>query len=100
VELNKRIKAAIEARQPLYWQLDGNWLELRAVSYTWENGKERTKTVHIYYLKDQFAEVVETQRALGVNAPNNFVKELTPAFWNKTIDIHPQTIDFVPVRRS
>jgi hypothetical protein len=92
MELNKNIKAAVDAEQPLYWQLDGDWLELRAISYTWENGKERTKQIQIYYLKEQLKEIVETQKALGSNAPKNFIEELDPAYWKKVIDIHPRNL--------
>ena len=92
MELNGNIKLAIERNQELYWQLNGNWLDLRAITYTWENGNFRTKRIMMYYLKDQLNEIVETQKVLGKYAPINFWKELEPAYWNKVIDIHPRNL--------
>lgn len=92
MELSKNIKAAMEAGQQLYWQLDGGWLELRAISYTWENGKVRTKQIEIYYLNEQLNEVVRVQKELGNYAPKNFYKELESAYWAKVIDAHPRNL--------
>jgi len=92
MELNGNIKLAIERNQELYWQLNGNWLDLRAITYTFEKGTFRTKRIMMYYLKDQLNEIVETQKVLGKYAPINFWKELEPAYWNKVIDIHPRNL--------
>jgi len=95
MELKKAIKAAVKAEQELYWLYTlAGWMELRVITYTWETGKVRTKLVEIYNLKEQLSEVVETQKALGKDAPNNFLKELEEAYWNRVIEIHPRSEQF------
>jgi hypothetical protein len=94
MEMQLAVKVAVEKGQALYWQLNGSYLDLRAVSYTWENGSVRTRRVQMFYLKDQLQldQIVELQKALGVHAPDNFWQELEPAYWNKVIDIHPRDL--------
>jgi len=42
--MKKNIKQAIEKDLLIWWQRRGLYgLQLRAVTYTWENGRERTK---------------------------------------------------------
>jgi hypothetical protein len=39
----KVIQDAIKERYPMYWELHSCFWQLRATTYTWENGAERSK---------------------------------------------------------
>ena len=95
--MNKKLKQAIDERLPLYWLQRGLYtLELRAVSYTWENGRERTRKLAQFDLKTElpsaFQMHLEVSKLVdGRNAPD-IVTALQNAFWEGTLERSPRVM--------
>lgn len=93
--LKRTITKAIEERYPLFWQRRGLYgLELRAVTYTYENGKELTRKLAEYDLKDTlplaFNVHIEICRIASLAFHPDIVSAVESAFWDGTIFPHPR----------
>jgi hypothetical protein len=66
-----------------YWNPDYPYMELRAVTYTYENGTVRSKFIHLFNLKTQLRDIVLTQEQLGNSRSdfNSYYKILEEAYW-------------------
>ncbi len=51
--ITSKIKRALDKDLQIYWQRRGNFVELRAITYTWENGNIRTAKLAEYYLREK-----------------------------------------------
>ncbi len=95
--LNKKVRKAIEERMPLYWLQHGLYsLELRAVSYTWENGRERTRKLAEFDLKEELPAIFHVhievcKQVTSANAPD-IVTALQHAYWEGTLERSPQVM--------
>ena len=88
----KKIDQAIEAGQELFWQRRGReTLQLKAVTYTWENGKERVKCLMLFDLREELQAVLEIHRQYGekIMLLND---ALEGAYWDKVIDRYPSIL--------
>lgn len=50
--ITAKIKRALDKNYTIYWQRRGSWVELRAITYTWENGNYRTAKLAEFYLRE------------------------------------------------
>jgi hypothetical protein len=83
-KLSKALERAIEEGWPLYWIAYRKELRLRAVTYWWENGRERTKKLASFewsamprVLKIHF----ELCRRLDAREASNLAYTLDDAAW-------------------
>ncbi len=95
--LNSKIRKAIGERMPMYWLQHGLYsLELRAVSYTYENGRERTRKLAEFDLKDEIPVIFQVHMEIckqvsTANAPD-IVTALQHAYWEGTLERSPQVM--------
>jgi len=92
----KAIKNALENRQYMYWQSRGLFgLQLRAVTYTWENGRERTKCLKEFDVKEEIESIISTHMELREKSDiGDFeLREiLWKAFYSRAIDKFPEIL--------
>jgi hypothetical protein len=85
------MKHVIEEKMPLYWQRRGVFdLELRAITYTYENGKERTRKLKTFSVKRQLDAVLAINLRLEIHG---LFENLERAYWDKAIDVHPANMN-------
>lgn len=89
----KAIKDAIDNKQFIYWQRRGAYgLQLRAITYTWENGHERTKCLKEYDLKVELDCIVNTHqevRELSDVGDFQLREILTKAWFDGSLQAYP-----------
>lgn len=95
--LKRSITKAIEEKWPIFWQPRGLYdLELRAVTYTYENGKELTRRLAAYDIKDSlqlaFYVHIEICRLAPESIQPDIVSALENAFWAGKIFPHPRKL--------
>jgi hypothetical protein len=96
--LHALIQKAIAQQLPFYWQAYFPSIDLRVISYTFENGKERTKSVYQFNLAAELKAVLEVQVLLEdlrcAPPRSNLLMVLEDAYWKKHIHHHPRNVGF------
>jgi hypothetical protein len=93
--LKRTIIKALEEEYPLFWIRRGLYcLELRAITYTYENGKELTRRLAEYDIKNTldlaFYVHIEICRLAPAQIHPDIVTALESAFWEGAIFPHPR----------
>lgn len=92
--LDKKIQQALELKQPLFWeQRVGGTAEVQlvAVTYTWENGRQRTKKLASYDVRFELEKFVALHKKYAgqIYGFDGVVKNFR---WNGLVDKSPDQL--------
>lgn len=76
------VKRHIEAGHQFYWEAQPpTGYQLRAVTYTWENGSSRTKAIYVAPNYDIAKLVCDTLSGLGATLSDSLEKIAEERYW-------------------
>jgi hypothetical protein len=95
--LNLKIKKAMEEHYPMYWVRIGlHGLQLRAVTYTFENGTSRTMKLDEFDIKIDLQQALrvhmEICKLVSLNYAPDILPSLNNAFWQGELECSPEAL--------